>query len=74
MQLVLKRDSIDKPLTFDIGLIQVFIPVCSPNACKGVLIASAAVTTTLGLEGYENYSLAGYQHHSQALLPSACIY
>ena len=36
MQLVLERGSIDNPLTFDVGLIQFsFIPVCSPNACKG---------------------------------------
>ena len=27
--------SIDKPLTFDIGLIQLsYIPVCSPNTCN----------------------------------------
>ena len=32
MQPVLERGSIDKPLTFDIGVIQLsFIPVCSPN-------------------------------------------
>ena len=32
MQPVLEQSSIDKPLTFDIGLIQLsFIPVCSPN-------------------------------------------
>ena len=37
MQLVLEQGSIDKPMTFDVGLKQlVFIPVCSPNACKGV--------------------------------------
>ena len=31
MQPVLQRGSIDKPLTFDVGLIQLsFIPVCSP--------------------------------------------
>ena len=31
MQPVLERGSIDKPLTFDVGLIQLsFIPVCSP--------------------------------------------
>ena len=51
---MLKQGFIDKPLTFDVGLIidirlydyivylwfdttQVFIPVCSPNTCKGVL-------------------------------------
>ena len=36
MQPVLERGSIDKPLTFDVGLIQLsFIPVCSPIAtCK----------------------------------------
>ena len=32
MQPVLERGSIDKPLTFDVGLMQLsFIPVCSPN-------------------------------------------
>ena len=32
MQPVLEQGSIDKPLTFDVGLIQLsFIPVCSPN-------------------------------------------
>ena len=31
MQTVLEQGSIDKPLTFDVGLIQLsFIPVCSP--------------------------------------------
>ena len=35
MQSVLERGSIDKPLTFDVGLIQLsFIPVCSPNTCN----------------------------------------
>ena len=34
MQTVLEQGSIDKPLTFDIGLIQLsFIPVCSLNTC-----------------------------------------
>ena len=32
MQSVLERGSIDNPLTFDVGLIQLtFIPVCLPN-------------------------------------------
>ena len=35
MQPVLERGSIDKPLTFDVGSIQLsFIPVCSPNTCN----------------------------------------
>ena len=35
MQPVLERGSIDKPLTFDVGLIQLsFVPVCSPNTCN----------------------------------------
>ena len=35
MQPVLEQGSIDKPLTFDVGLIQLsFIPVCSPNTCN----------------------------------------
>ena len=34
-QPVLEQSSIAKPLTFDIGLIQlIFIPVCSPNTCN----------------------------------------
>ena len=34
MQTVLEQGSIDKPLTFDVGLIQLsFIPVCSLNTC-----------------------------------------
>ena len=35
MQPVLERGSIDKPLTFDVGLIKLsFIPVCSPTTCN----------------------------------------
>ena len=35
MQPVLERGSIDKSLTFDVGLMQLdFIPVCSPNTCS----------------------------------------
>ena len=39
MQIVLERDSIDKPVTFNIGLLQlILILVCSPNTyvSKGV--------------------------------------
>ena len=35
MHTVLEQGSIDKPLTFDVGLIQLsFIPVSSPNTCN----------------------------------------
>ena len=35
MHTVLEQGSIDKPLTFDVGLIQLsFIPVCSLNTCN----------------------------------------
>ena len=35
MQTVLEQGSIDKPLTFDVSLIQLsFIPVCSLNTCN----------------------------------------
>ena len=35
MQTVLEQGSIDKPLTFDVGFIQLsFIPVCSLNTCN----------------------------------------
>ena len=48
MQLVLKRGSIDKPLTFDVVLIQlVFIP----NACKGVFNANVAIFQSNCAEG-----------------------
>ena len=37
MQLVLDQGSIGKPLNFDVALYKsVFMPVCSPNKCKGV--------------------------------------
>ena len=43
MQTVLEQGSIDKPLTFDVGLIQLsFIPICSLNTCTGVLKISLA--------------------------------
>ena len=39
MQTVLEQGSIDKPLTFDVGLIQLsFIPVCSLNTVKFVCV------------------------------------
>ena len=49
MQPVLERGSIDKPLTFDVGLIQLsFIPVCSPNTCNiSVKIAPRVCTLVL---------------------------
>ena len=35
MEPLLEQGSIDKPLTFDLALIQLsFIPVCSPNTCN----------------------------------------
>ena len=38
MQTVLEQGSIDKPLTFDVGLIQLsFIPVCSLNTCSQIV-------------------------------------
>ena len=41
MQPVLERCSIDKPLTFDVGFIQLsFIPVCSPNTCNIIFFQS----------------------------------
>ena len=35
MHTMVKQGSIDNPLTFDVGLIQIsFIPVCSLNTCN----------------------------------------
>ena len=47
MQLVLERGSIDKPLTFDLGL----IPVCSLNACKGVFNPNVTIFQSNCAEG-----------------------
>ena len=49
MQLVLEQGSIDSPLTFDVGLI--FIPVCSPNACKGVFNPNVIIFQSNCAEG-----------------------
>ena len=70
MQFVLERGSIDKPLTFDVGLYNsVFIPVCSSNACKGVFNpnvtlfqSNCARVCTLVL--FINYCLMFYMHNN----------
>ena len=57
MQIVLKRGSIDKPLTFNNGLYIIynsfFILVCSPNtyACKGVLNPNIPIFPPNSAEG-----------------------
>ena len=44
--------TIDKPLTFDVHLIQLsFIPVCSPNACKGVFNPNVTIFQSNCAEG-----------------------
>ena len=49
MQPVLERGSIDKPLTFDVGLIQLgFIPVCSPNTCMCMATEAIVLTASDG--------------------------
>ena len=48
MQPVLERGSIDNPLIFDVGLIQLsFIPVCSPNTQHFSQIAQRVCTLVL---------------------------
>ena len=49
MHTVLEQGSIDKPLTFDVGLIQLsFIPVCSLNTCNiSVKIVPRVCTSVL---------------------------
>ena len=47
MKLVLQPGSIDKLLTFDVGL----IPVCSPNACKGVFNPNVTIFQSNCAEG-----------------------
>ena len=63
MQLVLDRGSTDKPLTFDVGLIQLsFIPVCSPNSVSNQLSTKFCT--------YEHNS--AYDLHRSAVLVSTC--
>ena len=67
MQLVLERGSIDKPLTFDVGLIQFsFIPVCSPNTCKYIVVSGAYPrgAEVRGLLCLINYSLCALSYSS----------
>ena len=49
MQLVLERGSIDNPLTFDVGLIQ--LSFLSPNACKGVFNPNVTIFQSNCVEG-----------------------
>ena len=52
MQPVLELGSIDKPLTFDFGLIQLsFIPVCSPNTC------------TISVKLCRGFALSAFHYH-----------
>ena len=54
MQIVLEQGSIDKPLIFNIGLLQlIFILVCSPNAyaCKGVFNPNIPIFPPNAAEG-----------------------
>ena len=49
MQTVLEQGSIDKPLTFDVGLIQLgFIPICFsqivPRVCTSVLFINLGIS------------------------------
>ena len=68
MQLVLERGSIDKPLTFDVGLIQsVFIPVCSPNTCKDVFNPNVTTFQSNCAEGL-HFSAFHYMNNSPAIV------
>ena len=63
MQPVLERGSIDKPLTFDVGLIQLsFIPVCSPNTCN--ISGTNLVNITVCSINPRNYFLRGFGDHN----------
>ena len=49
---MLERGSIDKPLTVDVGLIQLsFHTVCSPNACKCVFNPNVTIFQANFAEG-----------------------
>ena len=65
MQFVLDRGSIHKPLTFDFGLYNsVFIPVCSPNACKGVFNPNVTIFQSNTLVLFIKYCLMFYMHNN----------
>ena len=54
MHIVLERNSIDNPLTFNIDLLQlIFILMCSHNtyACKGVFNPNIPIFLTKSAEG-----------------------
>ena len=59
MQLVLERGSIDKPLTFDVGLI--FIPVS--NAYKGVFNPNVTIFQSNCTEGLHFSAFRYFRRH-----------
>ena len=75
MQPVLERSSIDKPLTFDVGLIQLsFIPVCSPNTfqsnCAEGLHFSAFHLSSKCITTVQNTNYIPHQAMSKIALSS----
>ena len=67
MQTVLEQGSIDKPLTFDVGMIQLsFIPVCTLNTCnisvklcRGFALQCFSCTVVVGGGVYGTVVVAG---------------
>ena len=82
MQTVLEQGSIDKPLTFDVGLIQLsFIPVCSllihatfqSNCAEGLEHFSAF--HFVGVSGHRFYAAPCLQYNNiMASLTKWCYY
>ena len=61
MQTVLEQGSIDKPLTFDVGLIQLsFIPVCSLNTCSRIVLRVCTSVLFITYGDSETVLLGGY--------------
>ena len=65
MQLVLERCYIDEPLTFDVGSIQLIIPLCSPNTCKGVFNPNVATFQSNCVQGLHFSTFHYYYYGSQ---------
>ena len=71
MQTVLEQGSIDKPLTFDVGLIQLsFIPVCSLNTCN-ISVKLCRGFAALHYLGIDFSSNGAWDMHIKKLLDNA---
>ena len=72
MQLVLERGSIDKPLTFDVGLIEPSF--LSPNVCKGVFNPNVTIFQSNCAEGLHFSAFLLHYYYCGTVLSSISIY